>query len=96
MEGESVTPAVELLGMDGLMDAKELGMRLAELRRAAGYSRAALAELADVNARTLEGWEQGRFDPPAIALFRIADILKVPVDSFKVEKRPRRKPPPQS
>ena len=88
-----MTPVDEIPVMDALMDAKDLGRRIAELRRAAGMSRAEVADQAGVSVRTLEGWEQGRSDPPATAVFRIADALKVSVDSFKAPPPPPRRKP---
>lgn len=48
--------------------------KLKELRESAGISRPKLAELAEVNARTLEGYEQGKKD---INGAKIKTLLKI-------------------
>lgn len=50
--------------------------KLKELREKAGISRPKLAELSDVNVRTLEGYEQGKKDINGAKLKTILKLCK--------------------
>lgn len=54
-----------------------LAGELRSWREAQGWSRAKAADYFGVNARTLEGWEQGRRTPPALNALR--KLMALPV-----------------
>ena len=59
-------------------------MLLQERREASGYSRARLAELVDVPAGTIEGWELGRVaKPPIHDVLRVARVLRISVGEIE-------------
>ena len=61
-----------------------------ELRRARGWSRAYLAEKADVHENTIGRLERNKTDARISGLFRIADELSVTVDDlFICSEKPR-------
>lgn len=66
-------------------DAKEMkylsafGKRVAEIRRAKGFTQESLAEKADVTALTVSYIEQGRQWPRISTLQKLAKCLNVPV-----------------
>lgn len=51
------------------------------VRASLGLSRAAWAAMLDINPRTVEGWEQGRFEPDAAAL-RLIEVAAVHPEYF--------------
>ncbi len=69
-------------------DAKEakylaaFGKRLAELRRARGFTQESLAEKADVTALTVSYIEQGRQWPRVTTMHRLAKCLNVPIEEL--------------
>lgn len=69
-------------------DAKEsrylgaFGKRLAEVRRAKGFTQESLAEKAEVTALTVSYIEQGRQWPRIATLHKLAKSLSVPVDEL--------------
>jgi transcriptional regulator with XRE-family HTH domain len=68
--------------MRSLKEAKYLaafGKRLAEIRRAKGFTQESLAEKSDVTALTIAYIEQGRQWPRIATLHSIAKSLGVPV-----------------
>ncbi|MEO7035657.1 MAG: helix-turn-helix transcriptional regulator [Polyangiaceae bacterium] len=60
--------------------ARELGRRIAAQRRAAGLTQEALAELAGVNVKTVQGAEQGRTEPELRTLSLLAKALNSSLD----------------
>jgi transcriptional regulator with XRE-family HTH domain len=69
---------------------ESFGVRLAVLRKAAGFSQPQLAEAAGVSVGTLRGWEQGRREPLASAVCALARALGVTADEL-LGCAPRRK-----
>jgi len=69
-------------------DAKEakylaaFGKRLAELRRARGFTQESLAEKADVTALTVSYIEQGRQWPRVTTMHRLAKCLNVSIEEL--------------
>ncbi len=61
------------------LDTDKFKVRLMHFRQAAGLSRPELSQRSGVSVRTLEGWEQGRREPGAFDLQRVADALGVTV-----------------
>src|SRR5206468_10354494 len=79
----------------------KFGEKLRELREHAGLSQAELAKASGIPLWTLRKFEQGRREPMWLVLFQLADILDVPVDTFRVclganHRRGRAKPTPPS
>ena len=60
----------------------DIGDRIREARRRAGYSQEELAEMARLNRVTVAKYEAGKVEPGAQALSRIADALEVTVDAL--------------
>lgn len=68
--------------------AKELGTRVRELRQQAGLSAAALAKRASIDPAALLRIERGENTNPSFAtVARVADALRVPLDTFKSNKQ---------
>jgi transcriptional regulator with XRE-family HTH domain len=61
------------------------GQRLRSLREKAGLTQAALAELAGVPLRTVQGWEQDYRCPVSPDFFKLARALGVSADEFSAE-----------
>lgn len=59
---------------------KDIGQRIAELRRERGLKQEELAELATLSRISIARYEAGKIEPGAKALGRIADALEVPAD----------------
>ena len=59
---------------------KDIGERIADLRRARGMSQDELAELATLSRISIARYESGKIEPGAKALGRIADALEVSSD----------------
>ena len=57
-----------------------LGARIAALRRAAGWSQAELAQKLQISASAVGMYEQGRREPAAEQLVRLAELFYVSVD----------------
>lgn len=57
-----------------------LGARIAALRRAAGWSQAELAQKLQISASAVGMYEQGRREPAAEQLVRMAALFEVSVD----------------
>lgn len=64
------------------MSLAEVGERIREARKRAGYNQEQLAELARLNRVTIAKYESGKIEPGAQALMRIADVLEVTVDEL--------------
>ena len=69
---------------------KDIGKRIAEMRRERGYNQEQLAEMAMISRITLARYETGVIEPGAFALSRIADALGVSTDELlcRTEKLP--------
>ena len=59
---------------------KDIGDRIAEIRRQRGLNQDELAELATLSRISIARYETGKIEPGAKALGRIADALEVPTD----------------
>ena len=59
---------------------KDIGNRIAELRRARGLNQDELAELSTLSRISIARYETGKIEPGAKALGRIADALEVSTD----------------
>lgn len=59
---------------------KDIGNRIAEIRRQRGLSQDELAELATLSRISVARYETGKIEPGAKALGRIADALEVSTD----------------
>lgn len=57
-----------------------LGARIATLRRSAGWSQAELAQKLQISASAVGMYEQGRREPAAEQLVRMAALFEVSVD----------------
>lgn len=70
---------------------KDIGNRIAEIRRDRGLSQDELAELATLSRISIARYETGKIEPGAQALGRIAEALEVPTDvllgRFEEEKK---------
>lgn len=66
------------------------GLRLKELREAAGLTQGALGELAGMSQRAISHYEQGLQEPGWGAVIALADALGVEVGAFLV--KPKKKP----
>lgn len=61
---------------------KDIGKRIAELRRERGYSQEQLSEMAMISRITLARYETGVIEPGAFAVSRLADALNVSTDEL--------------
>lgn len=77
-----MTAIDEPLVMDALMDARTFGLRLRELRQAAGMSQAALSKSSGIPQGTLAKWELGNREALVSAIPKLAVALGVPVESL--------------
>ena len=59
---------------------KDIGNRIAEIRRQRGLNQDELAELSSLSRISIARYETGKFEPGAKALSRIADALEVSSD----------------
>lgn len=59
-----------------------VGTRIAELRRARGWTQAMLAERSDISPSAISMYETNRRSPDEAALSRLADALTVSVDAL--------------
>ncbi len=61
--------------------------RVRELRGERGWSQADLADKLDVSRQTVNAIETGKYDPSLPLAFRIARLLRLPIESiFQPEK----------
>lgn len=60
----------------------KLGNRIAELRKAKGYSQLDLGSIIDMEKSNLSAIENGRQNPASLTLKKIADALNVKVVDF--------------
>lgn len=68
--------------MDGVQSWAEVGERVAEARQAAGLSQGELAERMDLDRTKIVRMESGERRITALELFRLAEVLGVPVAHF--------------
>ena len=74
-----------------------LGLLLQARREASGFSRARLADLVDVPAKTIEGWEVGRVaKPPVHDVLRVARVLRIPVAEIEAAVLDPEESPPRA
>ena len=59
---------------------KDIGNRIAEIRRQRGLNQDELAELSTLSRISIARYETGKYEPGAKALGRIADALEVSTD----------------
>ena len=59
---------------------QKLAEKLKELRKSAGFNQTIVANALGINYFTLGKWEQGRAEPSAVDLVRLADYFDVTVD----------------
>jgi transcriptional regulator with XRE-family HTH domain len=64
------------------MDTTTFGLKLRELRNAAGLTQQQLADKAGLALRTVSGLEQGRYEPMFLTAAALCKALGVPVDEF--------------
>lgn len=68
------------------MDAKELGIKIQELRKQKGMTQEDLAEKTGLSIRTIQRIESGEVDPRSYTLNQIAEALGVDIAEFTKEK----------
>lgn len=68
----------------------QLGERVKELRKEAGWTQGELAEKVGTDARQVSRYENGRITPSLEVLARIAEALNVSLDYLVFEDVPRR------
>jgi transcriptional regulator with XRE-family HTH domain len=71
----------------------DMGVRLAELRRAAGLSQERLARLADVGTDAVRKWERGKRTPSLKMAIKLARTLGVSLDDLAGFETPAAKKP---
>lgn len=64
------------------MSEKTIGQFLKELRKAYGYSQEYVASYLNIIHQTYSHYETGRIIPPADALYYLAQLYDIPVDSL--------------
>ncbi|MER6574703.1 helix-turn-helix transcriptional regulator [Nonomuraea sp. NPDC001023] len=68
---------------------RQFGLRLRELREAHELTQEQLAELAEVDRKTINRIENGMYSPHLDKVFQIADALRIPVrDLFDLRSVP--------
>ncbi len=67
------------------MDAKELGIRIQELRKQKGLTQEDLAEKTGLSVRTIQRIESGEVDPRSYTLNQMAEALCVELTEFTKE-----------
>jgi transcriptional regulator with XRE-family HTH domain len=77
---------------EGTNMAETMGQRLKDLRAQAGLTQEALAARSGLPVGTIRNWEQGQRIPGALALYRLAQALGLPMERF-VEGVEEGKPP---
>ncbi len=70
----------------------ELYERLRELRKKAGYSQEALAELLDVSRQAVSKWETGAANPDVNNLIRLGELYHVSTDYILLGNSPEAEP----
>ena len=72
-----------MTAVGGLLVPKEFGAKLKELRMAAGWTQAQLAEKANISQRAVSHWEQGLREPSWSNVLALADALGVSIEEFR-------------
>ena len=67
------------------MDAKELGLKIQELRKQKGMTQEDLAEKTGLSVRTIQRIESGEVDPRSYTLNQIAEALEVEITDLTAE-----------
>lgn len=66
-----------------MLDLKDIALRILNLRKDSGLSRAKLSELSGVPIRTLEDWEAGRRLPRDVyQIWAVAHALGLTVEEY--------------
>lgn len=68
------------------MDAKQLGLKIQELRKEKGMTQEDLAEKTGLSTRTIQRIESGEVDPRSFTLNQIAEALGVELSELTKEK----------
>jgi transcriptional regulator with XRE-family HTH domain len=64
-------------------DKQQLGLKLAEARKEAGYTQLAAAQALGLEAKqTISSWEKGRNVPDALSLWRLAKLYETTLDAL--------------
>ncbi|MCE7032359.1 helix-turn-helix transcriptional regulator [Lysobacter sp. GX 14042] len=63
--------------------------RVRDLREAAGWSQAALAERLEVSRQTVNAIETGKYDPSLPLAFRIARLFAEPIETIFLYDEPQ-------
>lgn len=63
-------------------DSEEIGERIKELRKSKKVSQKELAQKTGLSIGSIQGYEQGRYNPKLEAIAKIADALEVELDNF--------------
>ena len=64
------------------LQASEFGARLAQLRKAKGWSLSNLARRIGVSRQGLSNWERGRHVPPLDALLALREVFGIPLEEL--------------
>lgn len=78
------------------MDAKELGLKIQELRKLKGMTQEDLAEKTGLSVRTIQRIESGEVDPRSYTLNQIAEALGVEITDLTKENEPDPEQPSES
>jgi putative transcriptional regulator len=60
----------------------KIGMRIAQARKARGWTQEGLAERSGLHKQTISEWERGNRTPSIDALAKLADALEVPLQDL--------------
>lgn len=63
-------------------DSEEIGEKIKELRKSKGISQKELAQKTGLSIGSIQGYEQGRYNPKLEAIAKIADALETEPDNF--------------
>lgn len=74
-------------------ERKRVGARLAEARKALGWTQQDFAHHANVSISSVTRWEQGK-PPPLAELNRLADLLGIDVAELVIPTAPQAEPKP--
>jgi transcriptional regulator with XRE-family HTH domain len=72
-----------------------VGERLQELRLHAGLTQEALAARSGLSVHSIRGWEQDQRTPGLLAVYRIAQVMGLPMERFVEGVKDNLTPPPQ-
>ncbi|MPM04591.1 hypothetical protein SDC9_50869 [bioreactor metagenome] len=67
-----------------------IGNRIRELRKKHNFSQEYIAEQLNVSRRAVSKWESGRSNPDTESLIKLAELLNVSVNIFRMVKSIRR------